>query len=1053
MKKKGAKIVAGSLCGIFALISPMQSIATTAISQVENGISYTDYAGSGHEGYSVVETDASALTGDTLVIPESVNGKDVIHLGSNFLSKSGARKVEIGKNIIGLSADAFFEARQLEEITSNSRAFAVSDDDPALYTYQHAFLLDYPSAASDGNDYTVHEATRAIYSMDNADFGRLDLGKADTLTKHALMGTKASELAMADNMQTTMGSSSVRLSLPGLHAGSFSLTSAGAGSYLRTDGESLYTSDGTLIKLASGVESGVDWSVYREIDTDAFDSMAQYWSLSNSIPDSLKRDKVFHFYNQNNGVFIVNDQTAFCYNSNLHIPDKVTDSADFSSVIDGANYDKVNAVMFVGVPYDGAGLFEEIFGVSYEEAIQDAEMSRNGNAALNAVSSMIWELVDGKPSDIIDGVGNTSYFTEENVRSYTAALREAASHPGDYTFSPAFEIDGGILIFREQKDGTFLSDPFRVAAVDGNGDRNDNYKIHMTLSGEGFGIYGSSSMDFLTGDEIRLTSKTKPEGQPLSFTYEKGSLKYYAPGSSGEQNLLVSGKKDESTVIQYAFEVKPVKEDLILSKRAVGGSGELAGATLKLTDTSGIVVDEWVSGSEPHTISMPEDGSYTLTETMAPDGFLVAESITFTVAGGTVENGMVIMYDAPEEKELPSFRISKQDVTTNKELPGASLKLTDNDGNTVEEWVSADEPYVIEGFSDGTYTLVEAIAPEGYKLAESITFIVKDGTVEGGRIVMYDAPEKPDKPEEPDEKPFFNISKRDVATGKELPGASLKVTDNDGKVVEEWVSSDEPHVVKGLADGTYILTEVTAPEDYVVAENITFTVKAGTVEGGMIVMYDEPETKSTPSEPDRPTPSEPDKPDTPDKPEGCFYISKRDVANSEELPGAKLKLTDKDGNIVEEWISGNMPHKVIGLDDGEYTLTETMAPQGYQVAKSITFAVKDRAVENGVVVMYDKALPSKPAGNGGGGHSGGGGVNHSSGSDMTHGPGVVPHTEEPPALITTPEPELSSEPIPSHLPKTDDQPPFKLIFWAAALTLAGILVDKKRCKTSDRIAR
>ena len=1332
MKKKRAKVLAGSLCGILAMTSPIQSIATTTISHVENGISYADYANSGHEGYSVVRADPSALSGDLLVIPESVNGKDVVHLGSNFLSESGAGRAEVGKNIIAANADAFFEAKDLVEITSNSRAFTVSDDDPALYTYQHSILLDYPSAASNGGDYTVHEGTKVIYSMDNARFGKLDLMGADTLAKHVLAGTTADELVIADNVQTTTGSGSMRLSLPGLHAGTFSLTNSDSGSYLRTDGDSLYTNDGVLIKLASDVMDGIDWSKYQAIDTDAFDSMAQYWSLSGNIPESLKKDNVFHFYNQNNGVFIVNDQTAFCYNSSLQIPDRVTDSADFSNIIDGDNYDKVCALMFAGVPYDGTGLFEKIFGTSYEEVIQDTEMSRNGNAALNAVSSLVWELVDGNPSNIINGIGDTSYFTEENVETYMEALREAVSHPENYTYSPTFEIEGGVLTFREQDDGTFLSDVFKVTAVDGNGIKNEDYKIQMTLSGEDFGIYESNSMVFTSGTEIRLTSKVKPEGQPLSFTYEKGNLVYYAPGGSGEQNLLVSGKKTEATAIQYAFEVKPVKEELTISKRAVGGSEELPGASLKITNAAEEVVDEWVSGSEPHIIAMPEDGEYTLTETIAPGGYEIAESITFTVIDGKTEestiimydapvnvpvrdpltiskravggseelpgaslkitnaNGVVIdewvsgrtphvitmpddgeytlteitapngyevaesitftitdsktknntiimydvpvnipvdykitiskravggseelpgatlkitnaygvvidewvsgniphiiylpeneeyilteiiapdgyeiaesitftvtgdnsviMYDAPKEEDESSFYVSKQDITTSEELLGASLKITDKAGNTVEEWVSGNEPHEVKNLPDGVYTLTETTAPDGYEVAESITFTVTSGKTEEGTIIMYDTPEKEydssfsiskrdvttgdelpgasleitdengntiekwvsgnkphevknlpdgiyvlteiiapdgyeiaesitftvkggtvegntvvmyDAPEEVEE-PSFAISKKDVATGDELPGAKLVITDEDGDTVEEWVSGNKPHEVKGLPDGIYTLTEITAPDGYEIAEDITFTVKKGTVDGGKVVMYDEPEENGTPSEPDKPsTPSEPDKPDKPDtpdkpdrpdEPDGYFYISKRDAANSNELPGAKLKITDAAGNIIEEWISTNTPHKVTGLEDGVYTLTEVTAPHGYSIAESITFTVNDQTVENGSVVMYNKALPGKSSGGGGGG---GGGSRGNGGSDTSHGPGVEnPETTEPvptpePQPTPPPEPPIDSDSGSDSLPVTSDLSSSTLVFWAAALTLAGIVADKKKYRTTN----
>lgn len=115
------------------------------------------------------------------------------------------------------------------------------------------------------------------------------------LARYALSGTTASELVIADNTRINTGSGSIRLSFPGVHMGNFSVTRSNFGAYLQSDGDSLYANNGTLIKLSSDVMDGVDWSRYQEIDTDAFDSMSQYWNLNSSIPDSLKQDKVFHF--------------------------------------------------------------------------------------------------------------------------------------------------------------------------------------------------------------------------------------------------------------------------------------------------------------------------------------------------------------------------------------------------------------------------------------------------------------------------------------------------------------------------------------------------------------------------------------------------------------------------------------------------------------------------------------------------------------------------------------------------------------------------------------
>ena len=304
---------------------------------------------------------------------------------------------------------------------------------------------------------------------------------------------------------------------------------------------------------------------------------------------------------------------------------------------------------------------------------------------------------------------------------------------------------------------------------------------------------------------------------------------------------------------------------------------------------------------------------------------------------------------------------------------------------------------------------------------------------------MYDTPTKA-TPSEPEEKQDFTISKRDITTGKELPGAKLTLTNSDDSIVETWISGSKPHEIKNLADGEYTLTEVTAPDGYEVAESITFTVENGTVTGGGIVMYDTP-TKATPSEPE-------------EDEDTYFYISKRDATTSAELPGAQLKLTNQDGDIIATWTSTSSPKKIENPEDGVYTLTETTAPSGYLVAESITFTVENGTVKGGTVVMLDQ---KKSSGGGGGSHSGGGGggghshrvVNGGSG-----GPGAVQETPVTTDTIktVTPTPVETTQPTPtpSELPKTDDISAFSLSFWAAAIVMLGLLADDKRKRVNIR---
>ena len=135
-------------------------------------------------------------------------------------------------------------------------------------------------------------------------------------------------------------------------------------------------------------------------------------------------------------------------------------------------------------------------------------------------------------------------------------------------------------------------------------------------------------------------------------------------------------------------------------------------------------------------------GKYTLTETIAPEGYVLStETITFEVKNdGTVTR--VVMKNYLEDKPIP-VSISKRDITTGEELPGAHLELKDETGEVIYAWVSTNEPFIIkDGLKPGKYTLSEMIAPEGYELStETVTFVVKeDGTVDG-EIIMYNKPE------------------------------------------------------------------------------------------------------------------------------------------------------------------------------------------------------------------------------------------------------------------------------------------------------------------------
>ena len=202
---------------------------------------------------------------------------------------------------------------------------------------------------------------------------------------------------------------------------------------------------------------------------------------------------------------------------------------------------------------------------------------------------------------------------------------------------------------------------------------------------------------------------------------------------------------EDGDVIEITAENKPIT--VKISKRDIYGN-ELKGAKMQIIDSEDNVVDEWVSDGTNHVVTELPAGEYTLKEIAAPDGYVIANDIRFTVdvygnvtvenveATVTSENGnpLIVMVD-----DTTKVQISKQDITTGEKLPGATLQIIDENGNVVEEWVSTDEAHFIEGklIAGKEYTLRETIAPDGYEIANEIRFTVnEDGSVT--EVVMYD---------------------------------------------------------------------------------------------------------------------------------------------------------------------------------------------------------------------------------------------------------------------------------------------------------------------------
>ena len=195
---------------------------------------------------------------------------------------------------------------------------------------------------------------------------------------------------------------------------------------------------------------------------------------------------------------------------------------------------------------------------------------------------------------------------------------------------------------------------------------------------------------------------------------------------------LVLGLMPELSMTVYADGSGSVS----VSKVVLGQGRELKGAELIVTGENGLI-DSWTSDGSQHEIHNLKDGTYILTETNAPKGYEVAESIYFKIKDGKLvednnaHDGVVTMQDALKKTDVS---INKVDAADGEMLKGASLNVTmikDIDGNEINKdianWTSDGTSHTILGLNDGTYELIEEQAPLYYKIAEKITFIIEDG--------------------------------------------------------------------------------------------------------------------------------------------------------------------------------------------------------------------------------------------------------------------------------------------------------------------------------------
>ncbi len=343
------------------------------------------------------------------------------------------------------------------------------------------------------------------------------------------------------------------------------------------------------------------------------------------------------------------------------------------------------------------------------------------------------------------------------------------------------------------------------------------YKCLATPGGEIKDLSENENCDFSTPDTGGDTEPPTPETREgEAGTTPEGGTEGGSTGETGEEpkpevtyekicynNIKKARETDETYCSDKGKYTKVsktsgnlvvtqvnVKNNVKISKRALTGDEEVEGATLKICtadsyntkkqdcDVAKTIHDvemTWVSGNRPNEFVGLKKGDYYIIEITPPKGYITATLATpFSIdEKGEVKSGSTVAKDnlIVIKNKLNSFTVSKQDIATSKELPGATISICntyrDEDGVTKlltdqydnecipailadgkeATWISTDKPKEISGLPAGTYYLVERIAPTDYSTAESIMFVMKqDGTIadpkgnslKDNKLVMHD---------------------------------------------------------------------------------------------------------------------------------------------------------------------------------------------------------------------------------------------------------------------------------------------------------------------------
>ncbi len=373
--------------------------------------------------------------------------------------------------------------------------------------------------------------------------------------------------------------------------------------------------------------------------------------------------------------------------------------------------------------------------------------------------------------------------------------------------------------------------------------------------------------------------------RPGTYTVEEKATDESHIVNSTPQTIKITEDSGDTAVLVFLNDQKPCVRIVKLDSQSLK---PLPGAMFEIWSVGGNFKGTYTTDQNGEiTIENMEEGTYSVTEIRAPEGY-VMDSAGRTIKVSGNEYATFVFTDTRK----PNLKVIKVDASTGKRLPGATFQI-ENVTNAVKKVTDENGEIVLEEIEEGVYSVKELAPPGGYLLNEEKYTLNVDAGNEYEVLVRNT------------KRPSLKIIKLSSLDGSPMAGTTFEVY-RDAAMIGSYVTDKNGEIaLSDLLPGTYTVKEVATDADHVVnstPQTIEITGDAG--DTAMLVFINE------------------------QKP--YIRILKIDSETMKPLAGAVFEVKAADGSFVREYTTdADGEIRLDRLDEGVYTIRETKAPDGY----------------------------------------------------------------------------------------------------------------------------